>query len=40
MSRPTATKDISEHPAKTAVAAPVNKANKEADVDRKASGTS
>ncbi|KZV69328.1 hypothetical protein PENSPDRAFT_676112 [Peniophora sp. CONT] len=35
MSLPTVTKDISEHLPKTAVAAPVNKANKEAAVDRK-----
>ena len=37
MSLPAATKDTSEHPSKTAVAAPVDKANKEADIDRKAS---
>lgn len=35
MSLPQATKDTSEHPPKTAVAAPVDKANKKADVDRK-----
>jgi hypothetical protein len=35
MSLPTAVKDTSEHPAKNAVSAPVNKQQKTADVDRK-----
>lgn len=35
MSLPNATKDTTEHPPKNAVAAPVNKQEKDADVDRK-----
>src|SRR6266403_5787928 len=35
MSLPNATKDTTEHPPKNAVAAPVNKQEKAADVDRK-----
>ncbi|KZT25454.1 hypothetical protein NEOLEDRAFT_1133378 [Neolentinus lepideus HHB14362 ss-1] len=35
MSLPTATKDISDHPAKGSVTDPVNKREKDADVDRK-----
>lgn len=35
MSLPTATRDTTEHPAKNAVSAPVNKEEKAADVDRK-----
>lgn len=35
MSLPPAQKDISEHPAKGSVVDPVNKADKDADVDRK-----
>jgi hypothetical protein len=35
MSLPTATRDTTEHPAKNAVSAPVNKQEKAADVDRK-----
>ncbi len=35
MSLPSAVKDTSEHPPKNAVAAPVNKQEKAADVDRK-----
>jgi hypothetical protein len=35
MSLPTAAKDTSEHPPKNAVAAPVNKQEMAADVDRK-----
>lgn len=35
MSLPTAPKDISSHPTKGSVVDPVNKANKDADVDRK-----
>jgi hypothetical protein len=35
MSLPTATKDISAHPAKGSVVDPIDKDKKEADVDRK-----
>jgi len=35
MSLPAAPKDISTHPTKGSVVDPVNKANKEADIDRK-----
>ena len=35
MSLPNAAKDTTEHPPKNAVAAPVNKQEKDADVDRK-----
>ena len=35
MSLPSAVKDTTEHPPKNAVAAPVNKEEKAADVDRK-----
>ena len=35
MSLPNAAKDTTEHPPKNAVAAPVNKQEKAADVDRK-----
>ncbi|KAI0028014.1 hypothetical protein K488DRAFT_90191 [Vararia minispora EC-137] len=35
MSLPPAVKDTTEHPPKNAVASPVNKANKDADIDRK-----
>jgi hypothetical protein len=37
MSLPMATKDISNHPAKGSVVDPINKEQKEADVDRKVS---
>jgi hypothetical protein len=36
MSLPAAHKDISAHPAKDSVVDPVNQANKDADIDRKA----
>ena len=35
MSLPTAQKDVGDHPAKDSVVDPVNKANKDADIDRK-----
>lgn len=35
MSLPSAAKDTSEHPAKNSVSVPVNKQEKDADVDRK-----
>jgi hypothetical protein len=35
MSLPMATKDVSDHPAKGSVVDPINKEQKEADVDRK-----